>query len=193
MSFGLGFWAAAGAGGSGASSSFELISTAFGTGSSSIITFSSIPSTYKHLQIRMVARGTSNYNGYLKINFNSDTATNYSWHALNGGDNGSNVLSQAGSSSSSILRNNYNDDIPSALNTSDAYGPGIVDILDYVSTTNYKTIRQFYGKNSDYGYIVGLSSGSWRSTSAITSITLTGTDLGNFTTASRFSLFGIRG
>jgi hypothetical protein len=183
----------AGAGATTPSSSFELISTAFGTGSSSVITFSSIPSTYKHLQIRLVARGTSNYNGYLKIQFNGDTASNYSWHSVNGGDNGSNVLSQAGSSQSSILRNNYNDDIPSASNTSNAHGPGIIDILDYVSTTNYKTLRQSFGKNTDYGYIVGLSSGSWRSTSAINSITLTGTDLGSFTTASRFSLYGIKG
>jgi hypothetical protein len=183
----------AGAGATTPSSSFELISTAFGTGSSSVITFSSIPSTYKHLQIRLVARGTSNYNGYLQIQFNGDAASNYSWHALNGGDNGSNVLSQAGSSASSILRNNYFDDIPSASNTTDAYGGGVVDVLDYGSTAKFKTVKQLFGKNSDYGYIVGLSSGSWRSTSAITSITLTGSDLGNFTTQSRFSLYGIKG
>ena len=66
--------------------SFESIATVtVGSGGSSSISFSSIPSTYKHLQVRCIARSSRTQNsGYGVIRFNSDTGTNYSYHSLAG-------------------------------------------------------------------------------------------------------------
>ena len=68
--------------------SFESIATATGTGSSSTITFSSIPSTYTHLQIRGIGKSvlsTPASSDYAKMYFNGDTSTaNYYAHQLYG-------------------------------------------------------------------------------------------------------------
>ena len=72
MSAGAYGWGAA----SGAGTSFESIATATGTGSSGTITFSSIPSTFKHLQIRGISRNSANSIGAL-MQYNSDTGSNY--------------------------------------------------------------------------------------------------------------------
>jgi len=58
---------------------YESIATAIGTGSSGTITFGSIPSTYKHLQIRSIQRVASG-NAYIKVQFNNDTNSNYTYH-----------------------------------------------------------------------------------------------------------------
>jgi len=56
--------------------SYESIASASGTGSSGTITFSSIPSTYTHLQIRGIGRN-SYPSTQVNVRFNSDTGSNY--------------------------------------------------------------------------------------------------------------------
>ncbi len=85
----------ASSGGAAAStSSYESIASATGTGSSGVITFSSIPATYKHLQIRGIAKDT--YAGTFelptRVRFNSDTGNNYTQHNLQG--NGASATAQ---------------------------------------------------------------------------------------------------
>ena len=184
----FGVFSAAGAGGGAAAGAYELISTAFGTGSSGTITFSSIPSTYKHLQIRLVSRTTSNNSGSygsLNFRFNSDSASNYSEHILMG--DGSSVQSYANANTTRLgyllMGENSNPNIMPGI---------IIDILDYASTSKNKTIRAFEGVTG-IGNRVDLTSSAWRSTSAVSTITITTDSFGNFSTTSRFSLYGIRG
>jgi hypothetical protein len=172
-------------GGAGAAGSFELIETAYGTGSAATITFSSIPSTYKHLQIRFSAVVVSNY-GQTGMRFNGDSATNYSYHQLVGYNAG--VTSAAAANSSRIIVTGPN------VNVTSQPAVGIVDILDYADTNKHKTARIFFGSNFSAASVfseVTLFSGNWRNTAAVTSITLTN-DF-NYTTAARFSLYGIKG
>jgi hypothetical protein len=184
MPFSLGYWATAGAGGGGGGAgAYEQIATSFGTGSSGVITFSSIPSTYKHLQIRYTAMNTSTTRGIF-LRMNSDTGSNYSYHNLYG--EGSSVTSGAGTSSSSVILL----DAVAASQTNQT-SAGIIDILDYTSTTNNKTVRALYGQRTTNSYIY-LASGNWRNTSAISNITLTA-PANNFDVISRFSLYGIVG
>ncbi len=70
--------------------SYESIATASGNGSSATITFSSIPSTYTHLQIRAITRDTSALNDSYgaKLKINSDTGSNYTSHYLLGTGSG---------------------------------------------------------------------------------------------------------
>lgn len=169
---------------------FESIATATGTGSSGTITFSSIPSTYKHLQIRSVSRFTGGH-GFVITQPNGDTSTaNYTYHLLSG--NGS--AASAGAYTTGSLGGSYS--LQSAGVTtelSNNTGVGILDILDYASTTKYKTFRSITGyDNNDTSGIIYLISTLWLSTSAISSLTIN-TQGGNFTTQTTFALYGIKG
>jgi hypothetical protein len=171
-----------------AGSSYESIATANGTGSSGVITFSSIPSTYKHLQIRAIARSTfADTNTYPNITFNSDTASNYSWHILDG--NGSAVSAGAGASQSTAGVPTFT----AANSSANIFGVMVLDILDYANTDKYKTIRYFGGHDQNGSGILRFGSGSWRSTSAISTITFTAIGSANWATNTSFALYGIKG
>jgi len=177
-----------------ATGSFYSIATVTGTGSSSTITFSSIPSTYKHLQIRAIARQVSG--GYSSqsptIRFNGDTtAGNYNGHQLFGYNSGGSNFVAATANGANLPRFVQG----SAVASSSMYGAVIVDIIDYASTSKYKTMRAF-GGNDTNGDASGtnqieLGSALWMSTSAISSITITEKNAQSFTTASTFALYGI--
>lgn len=182
----IGFLAA-----SGASSSMELISTATGTGSSNLITFTNIPQTYKHLQIRGVVRTAygSTVDTVWAYNFNNNTgSTGSANHQLYG--NGSSVYSTAstGNSSAPIA---YTAGSSATANT---YGAVVLDIVDYASTVKNKTLRSFWGFVSSGNYQVGLTSNlpvTLPGTNAVSTLSLISN--GNYTTATRFSLYGIKG
>jgi hypothetical protein len=177
----LGILAVAGAGGA-AAGAYELIATANGTGSSGVITFSSIPSTYKHLQLRWTSK-TNSSDTQLLLTFNS--LTSYAYHQLIG--TGSTVTSSAGTSAANILLNGGTED----NNAANIFAAGVMDILDYANTTTNKTVRALQGRN--YNNRIILTSGVSLSTNAISSITFTTGSGGSYTTASRFSLYGIKG
>jgi hypothetical protein len=80
--------------------------------------------------------------------------------------------------------------LPLTTNLSNQYGAYITDILDFGSTTKNKTIKSLGGYASTGPYIM-IRSGAYLSTSAVTSITITGA--GGFLAGSRFSLYGIKG
>ena len=162
--------------------SFESIATVTASGSSSTLTFTSIPATYKSLQIRGIANDAFRSN--LRMTFNSDTGANYSFHMLYG--NGSAAGVAAGSSA------NYINYVGKAESTASIYGASIIDIVDYASTSKYKTAKTFFGYDYNGGGWSGLASGLWMSTSAITSITITNPN-GNYTAGSTFALYGIKG
>jgi len=170
-------------------SSYESIATAAGTGSSGTITFSSIPSTFKHLQIRAITRNSSTQI-YPIIRPNNDSNTaNYTLHQLYG--NG--TAATAYGSATGSFTGAYSIYGATSNQQANVMGAGIVDILDYGSTTKYKTIRSLSGfddNNASTGYIF-VGSSLWLSTSAITSITIAYlTD--NFTSSSIFALYGIK-
>lgn len=171
--------------------SFESIATATGTGSSGTITFSSIPSTYKHLQLRILARGSAAADGAdVLFRLNSDTTSNYAQHTLLG--DGSGPITGAGANISSIYANYAWWSITAANLTASVMGTIIVDLHDYSATTKNKTLRIFGGYDVNGTGYVYLTSGLWRSTNAVNTITLSLT-AGSFTTSSIVSLYGIKG
>jgi len=175
----------------GAANSYESIATfTVGSGGQSTITFSSIPSTYKHLQVRTLIRSAGSDASYqhLSIQLNGDTSNLYWGHGLYG--TGSVVATHNdGSLTSKLL--SYN--IPTSTQTASAFAGGVVDILDYVSTSKYKVIRALGGFDSNGGGALGLYSGNYNSTSAITSIELKVYQGSNFAEHSQFALYGIKG
>ena len=169
--------------------SYESIATVtVGSGGSATVSFTSIPSTFKHLQVRGIARNTSagtSINGIFTP-FNSDTAANYSRHNLIG--DGSSATASASTSSSNVLAGQY----PQGGTTASVFGVFVLDILDYQDTNKYKTTRALFGTDLNGSGQVRLSSGNWRSTSAISTITITPEDA-NFAQYSSFALYGIKG
>ena len=180
-------FSAAGVGAAG--TSFESIATATGTGSSTSITFSSIPATYQHLQIREMARGATTTSASGRITFNSDTGSNYVWHQLTG--TGAAVSAAAQISQTSMVGGIY----PGASFSSNMMGVSIIDIHDYSSTTKNTTIRVFTGNdvNNATDCRIIMRSGLYINTAAISSITITNGDGINYTTTSTFALYGIKG
>lgn len=173
---------------------FHSIASATGTGSSNTITFSSIPGTYRHLQLRMLLKNTNtSTTGFssTRINFNSSTGSNYWGHYLLGNSTSVLVGSNVGldTAFSCIAC-----EISSTTSLANMMGMAIIDIYDYTSTTKNKTVRIFDGADTNSGTSrIALESASWSATpAAITSITITAGS-SNFTSTSQFALYGIRG
>jgi hypothetical protein len=174
---------------------YESIATTTLTTASSSITFSSIPATYTHLQLRIITRSSSanNYDN-IWMRLNSDTNSNYASHYLAG--NGATADAYAWSSETQI-RSFYT---TGGTASSNVFSVSVIDILDYANTSKYKTTRHLNGfdnngtgtSNYDKGTIV-LSSGLWQNTSAISSINLQINGGVNFTQYSSFALYGIKG
>lgn len=169
---------------------FESIASATGTGSSNTITFSSIPQTYQHLQIRMINR-TNDSSGLILCRINGVTTTTYTRHRLYG-DGASALATGTGSIASMFVGWTATDN----YNNTNAVGATIMDIHDYSSTTKNKTIRSFTGGNDNdiiaTTNYVGLHSGSFLSTNAVTSISIIAA-VGSWTTQTQVALYGIKG
>lgn len=168
-----------------------FISRFTATGGETTITLSSIPSTYKSLQLRCITKDTytgSNGTQELGIRFNGDSGNNYSAHRLQG--DGSAVSASGGASQGIIDRSPIMDVYGNLTNY---YGAAIVDIIDYANTSKYKTLRAFTGADINAsGGKIALASGMWMNTAAITSISITGFIFG-CAAGSTFALYGMVG
>ena len=165
--------------------SFDSIASAIvDVNGSATISFSSIPQTYTHLQMRVTGL-MSQTDTAISIQFNGDTTANYSKHIVSGdGVSATGYTFGSGSLSSIFVGTN-------AVTYTNAT-TWIIDILDYKDTNKYKTTRGLFGadKNATGGYI-GLHSGNWRSTSAITSISMF-PGAGTFNQYTHAALYGIK-
>lgn len=165
--------------------SFESISTVTTTSNTSTITFSSIPSTYKSLQIRFRIADTVSAGNVMYARFNSDSGSNYARHQLWG--NGSSAATGAAINEAQYqwwATPNSGTTNPSA---------GIVDIIDYASTSKFKTSRLVYGMSDTGQFFSVLNSGLWRSTAAINRIDISLFGGGQFGSGVTFALYGIKG
>lgn len=170
---------------------FISIATVTATGGESSLSFTSIPGTYQHLQVRGITRANdaSTSATDMTIRFNSDTGSNYTYHILQGTGATASASGNGTQTISYIFRN-----VVGGGTTSGIFGASIIDVHDYASTSKYKTLRAFAGSDrnaSDTTYRVQLSSGLWQSTSAITTITLGCS--ANFASGTTFALYGIKG
>jgi len=171
---------------------FESIATVtVGAGGSSFIEFTSIPSTYTHLQIRssvQTNRGTFGTD-YINAIINSDTGANYARHHLGGDGSTANTGATANATFLSAG--------VAGTPQGSTFASGILDLLDYANTNKYKTIKSLNGNdiNGSIGGYPGelyFQSGLWMNTNAITSIKFTPAVGTLFTQYTKFALYGIR-
>jgi hypothetical protein len=168
------------------SGAYDSIATTTLGSTTASVTFSSIPATYTHLQIRMSARTTfanaTPIDTYIEIN--GDTSyTGYFNHRLLG--SGSTVTH--GSSASYDIKNIT----PGVSQTASVYNGVVVDLLDYASTNKNKTIRYLGGVDCNGSGNIGFGSVLWPFTTAINQIKLLAD--GSFVSGSTFALYGIKG
>ena len=167
--------------------SFEAIGTVTLAASQSSITFSNIPQTYSHLQIR--SNLAINASDNIQMRINGDSASNYSWHYVFG--NGNATSASNGTSATRIV-GTY------ALTATNVFAGVIWDILDYTNTSKYKTTRLLTGIDTNGSGNAGLYSGLWFkagsgvTSDAITSLSLSVYSGGTFNANSSFSLYGVK-
>lgn len=184
----VGIIASSGAGVAGGD--YESIATVtVGSGGASSVDFTSIPSTYKHLQVRWLARNASNspfQASTLFLRMNSDTSSTYWNHGLV--VDGSSVVSfsQSNTGYMNIIEAIANDA------TANIFTAGVLDILDYADTNKNKTARSFFGVDKNGSGKASLYSGSWPSTSAISSLSFI-PQTSPLQQYSTFALYGIKG
>jgi hypothetical protein len=173
--------------------SFESIQTVtVGSGGSATVTFTSIPATYTHLQVRILARsGRSDADtgaGGLYMQLNSNFLT--SQHLLRGSGSAAYADAYSGGLSNGYIMVW----VPTSNATANIFGAGIIDILDYANTNKNKVVKTLSGDDLNGNGYIALTSGLWNSTNAITSITFGSTDgAGNIPQYSQFALYGIKG
>lgn len=159
------------------------------------VEFTSIPGTYKHLQIRYIAqtnRATFGVESF-KINVgvsSADTGSNYTRHYLLGDG----ASASANADTSQTYWEGAND---FGTTTGGTFGAGVIDILDYSNTNKYKTMRRLGGVDVNgtvggVGGSVSLLSSVWMSTSAMGYIKIAAIT-NTLQQYSHFALYGIKG
>lgn len=170
-------------------SDYQLIATAFGTGSSGTITFSSIPQDYKHLQIRYSAKnlGSGATSPHMDVRFNNFSSFNvYHVHRLY-------AINTALTSDYAVSTNRFRfENVVSTSTTVDAFQIGVIDIGDYSNPNTYKTLKLFSGR-ADTSNVISSQSGLYERLEAIDRVDLILPSGDSFNSKSRFSLYGIRG
>jgi len=172
-------------------SDFELIELKTLTSSAAFIEFTSIPSTYKHLHIRGIARSDRNGSADdLLMTMNGSTS--YSNRRLN--NDSSTIYAEGGNQTNiRLCRNNLPND---SINNSGFFLSFVIDILDYANTTTLKTAKIYSGldTNSSSGngnlYAGGMNLAN---TNAITSIKIFEETTANLVAKSSIGLYGIKG
>jgi hypothetical protein len=175
----IGIIASSGAGVAGGD--YESIATVtVGSGGSSSVSFTSIPSTYQHLQIRYTARtNRSATSDILNITLNGSATT--TGHYIYG----------TGSAALAGVLNSFVGWATANSTASNTFGTGIIDVLDYKDTNKNRVLRSLVGWDGNGDGEISLTSVLQTSTSALSSLTITPT--GSFVQYSSFALYGIKG
>jgi hypothetical protein len=162
-----------------AGSTYTPIATTTLGSAATDVTFSSF-SGYTDLVLVIAAQLTGGGGASaVQLQFNSDTASNYSFTIING--DGSTATSFRGSSQTAITTG-------IATDASGQISTNIIQIMNYSNATTYKTTLGRFGIAGDR---VRAAVGLWRSTSAITSIKIINNGGTTFVAGSTFTLYGI--
>lgn len=167
-----------------AGATYEPIATTTLSSAASTITFSSISGSYTDIKLIFVGYSV-NANEYCKLQFNNDTASNYSVTSLSG--IGANPVTSDRFTTQTFIYLHT----AKGLNTSSNNNPSMlaVDIFSYSGGT-YKTSLTTASNDVAGAGSVERGVGLWRSTAAITSIKLLLTG-GNFASGTTATLYGI--
>jgi hypothetical protein len=160
-------------------------------GTSAVIDFTSIPSTYSHLLIYGTGRMTGAVlEALLQMRFNNDSGANYQIQNMRGENANNNATGTTGQTQSGIGR------LPGATATA-GYAAAIKLLVPNYS--NATLFKQFFStlthmpNNTLANFEITNTGGQWDDTSTINRITLLSTTggAGNFISGSIYSLYGV--
>jgi hypothetical protein len=157
---------------------YEPIATTTLGSTAASITFSGIAATYTDLRIVLVGTVTSIVDCIMQ--YNSDTATNYSYTRLQGNGTSASTDKTTNNANLRISLGNPSTSVPFMITN---------DILSYAGSTYKTSLITFSGDTNGAGS-VGSIVGLWRSTSAVTSIALTASG-STWKTGTTATLYGI--
>ena len=159
---------------------FNSIATnTVGSSGASSITFSSIPSTYKHLQLRYYSYADSNVDVMMSVNSTNGLKDHY----IQGYGTGINSnWDNPGSDGLYISTFGFGTSYPTV---------GIIDFLDYTNTNKYKTVKTLSGRDQNGSGRIMYISMLFDTLSAISTITLTPSS-SKISANSQFALYGIK-
>ena len=165
---------------------FEAITSTTLTSTTASVSFSSIPSSYEHLQIRLFARNSdSATNRFVTMQFNSDTGANYNrWYIEADGDPET-LTASTGDTYITVGR------VAANTATSNIFGVGIIDIVDYATTNKNTVVQSLCGYENNGAGQFHYATGLWLNTSAVSTITVACSS-GSFLSGSIVSLYGFR-
>jgi hypothetical protein len=162
-------------------STYTLISSNVLASSAASVTFSSIPSTYTDLVLRVSARPDSSGDAYLT--FNGVAGTSYSSTDLQG--TGSVAQSSRQSNTSRVRLQNF-----ASTTTANTFASAEIYIPSYAATINKPVSAISADEANATAAFITATAGLFSNTSAITSVTLTYSSL--FVSGSSFYLYGIK-
>ena len=162
---------------------YDVIQTTTLSSSINSVTLSSIPATYTDLVLVVGSvRDSAGGSSVVAVRYNGDTGANYSCTYMGASGAGGIYSGRRTSDTGIWIGGMYSN-----------RGTFKIDVLNYKNSSTYKTMlsRQgFYGTAYES---VGAFVGLWRSTAAITSITLYSIDISpNFDVGTTFTLYGIK-
>ena len=133
-----------------------------------IMTFSSIPSTYEHLQLRVSTHDThATGTDQLFVRLNNDTTSYYSSHHMQ-------AYSGAGKTGSATTRTSlgYWGDAIGGNNLAGEYSTVVIDIQDYANTNKSTVLTFLSGSCPDADATKSIKFGSslWESTTTVSEI-----------------------
>jgi hypothetical protein len=166
---------------------YELITSYAATGTVSSIDFSSIPSTYTDLVLKLSLRVNAGSGGYQTyIRFNGDTGSNYNWKNALG--TGTSALSQNPGASDTGMRITISD---SSGDTASTFSNAEIYIPNYAGSAYKAVSADGASENNAAAATLDLASGIWNSTSAINAISIfaSGASLVQYSTA---YLYGVK-
>jgi hypothetical protein len=162
---------------------YSIATQTVGSGGASSITFSSIPSTYTHLQVRLFGRQSIGGFDQAHLQFNSDTGNNYASHQLYGDGASAGAGWTTSTNKISIAA------FPGSNQNANVFAGSIVDVLDYTNVNKYTTTRALAGVDNNGNGYTWFTSGVWMNTAAINTITLICG--GNFVQYTSAALYGV--
>lgn len=169
--------------------SYDSIATSTLPSGGGGLTFTSIPQTYTHLQLRILTKSQGSATDYYFWRLNGDAVSgNYRTHSLVGdGSSVSANTNPTGNTSAFIPHT-----IPGTTATN-VFSAIIIDILDYKNTSKYTTMRTLSGFDANGSGQVAFSSGVWLNGSAVNSISIGGYNTQLNSNNCSYSLYGIKG
>ena len=144
------------------------------------VTFTNIPQTYTHLEIRAFTLSSSG-NADTGFQIGGDTNSRYYYFCL-AGTNAGLAASWSNGTTSNVYFNSYGATVP---------GIAIAQIPDYTNPNKYKSIKSMYGYGVSGGGRVGIHTGWYNyTTNAVSTVTLFST--ANYAPGTSIALYGIK-